>query len=329
MLSNIINALVPELKFGDFTFEHLEHFGAMPWGGTQNLVVHELIGGVRKVSAMGRSDTMITFTGIFEGINARDRAQYINTLRIQAIEQTLTWENFSYQAVIHSFTCSDEGPKWPFTISFLTIQDNTNPVTVAYPAFFDDVIFNYMDLALGIANVVGDPTILTPLNVLNGLFNTFPQRTGPTNTQAQQALQQTNTVISAVQASQSNAVSQFQSITQNTTSSGSTSTQPQSITQNYDQLTPNIELQAQLNQLNAICTIMAKDLTLYISPSDPNKVWVSNGDLFQLAVQYYGDELLWTAIAEANNLYDPIVEGIVQLIIPQNPGTSTGGVLAQ
>lgn len=312
MLTNILKALIPQIKFGDFTFEHVEHFGAMPWGGSQKLVVHELIGGVRRVSAMGRSDMLITFTGIFEGLTARNRAQYINTLRIQATEQTLTWENFSYQAVIHSFTCSDEGPKWPFTITFLTIQDNTSPVTTAYPAFFDDVIFQYMDLALSLADIISDPTILTPLNLLNELINGFPKNTGPTNTQAQAALQQTNTVIAAVQTAQATAVSDYTAASAN-----------------YDTMTSNLELQGNLNQLNAICIIIARNFQLYVSPVDPNTISISNADLFKLAVQYYGDQLLWTVIAEANNLHSPIVPGISNLIIPAKPGTSTGGVLLQ
>lgn len=320
MLSKIKNFLLPELKFGDFTFSHVELIGALPWGGRQKVVVHELIGGVRNVQAMGKSDASITFAGQFRGLTARDRAQFLNTQMVEGTVANLTWENFSYQCLITAFTCSDEGPVWPYTITFLPILDNNNPVTTAYPAFFDDTLFSYMDLALGLANIIADPTILTPLSLLNDMINSFSSSSGsqkgPTNSQAQNAQAQTNVVISAVKASRSTAISSAPPVTGD-------------ITGNYPAIAANTVLQTQLNQLLAVMTIINDNFSYYISPSSGSATTISvqNPDFYRLAVKYYGDHLLWTVIAQANGWYYPRLRGVYQITIPAVPGPSTGGLL--
>jgi len=52
-----------------------------------------------------------------------------------------------------------------------------------------------------------------------------------------------------------------------------------------------------------------------------------NPNLYRVAVTYYGDADLWTTIAQANGLTDPFNNGEFTLLIPPNPGTSTGGIL--
>lgn len=55
-----------------------------------------------------------------------------------------------------------------------------------------------------------------------------------------------------------------------------------------------------------------------------------NPNLYKIAVTYYGDADLWTAIARANNFTDPVIfnPGVTyNLLIPPKPGTSTGGIL--
>ena len=50
---------------------------------------------------------------------------------------------------------------------------------------------------------------------------------------------------------------------------------------------------------------------------------VSSTTLFALAASYYGDALLWTIIAQANNLADPWVNGQATLLVPDlSPGAA-------
>ena len=58
-------------------------------------------------------------------------------------------------------------------------------------------------------------------------------------------------------------------------------------------------------------------------------VTVSGGNLYQLALTYLQDAQQWNRIAQANNLLDPVVNGIVTLKIPAPNPLLTGGVLVR
>lgn len=60
--------------------------------------------------------------------------------------------------------------------------------------------------------------------------------------------------------------------------------------------------------------------------SSPNTVTTAGGNLFQIAQDKYGDATDWAAIAAANGLVDPFIQGVETLTIPPQPG-STGGIL--
>ena len=56
-------------------------------------------------------------------------------------------------------------------------------------------------------------------------------------------------------------------------------------------------------------------------------VTVSGGNLYQIALQQYGDATQWWRIAQANGLTDPNIIGIVTISIPSMTATDTGGIL--
>jgi len=45
-------------------------------------------------------------------------------------------------------------------------------------------------------------------------------------------------------------------------------------------------------------------------------VTVAGGDLYRVALREMGDATLWQAIAQANGLSDPVLRGVVTLVIP-------------
>ena len=55
-------------------------------------------------------------------------------------------------------------------------------------------------------------------------------------------------------------------------------------------------------------------------------VTVAGGNLFQLALQYLGDASQWNRIAQANNLIDPMLNGLVTLQIPSVDPSAGGGI---
>ena len=55
----------------------------------------------------------------------------------------------------------------------------------------------------------------------------------------------------------------------------------------------------------------------YVAATVPAQtVRVSGTNLFQLAMQQFGDALQWTAIAQLNGLIDPWIVGQAALLIP-------------
>lgn len=85
-----------------------------------------------------------------------------------------------------------------------------------------------------------------------------------------------------------------------------------------------VQLLPMLDDLSSVLTRMQRNMVA--ETTDGYRVIQAGGDLYTLAVQAYGDENLWTAIAEANNLTDPMLTGVNSLVIPSSP-IDTGGIL--
>ncbi|MGE4482008.1 hypothetical protein [Acidocella sp.] len=55
-------------------------------------------------------------------------------------------------------------------------------------------------------------------------------------------------------------------------------------------------------------------------------VVVAGGNLFVVAAQYLQDATQWIRIAQTNNLSDPILRGVVTLVIPEVNPAAGGGI---
>ena len=58
-------------------------------------------------------------------------------------------------------------------------------------------------------------------------------------------------------------------------------------------------------------------------------ITVAGGNLFALAAQYLGDATQWLRIAQANGLSDPMLQGLVTLVIPDVDPSAGGGIAIQ
>lgn len=56
-----------------------------------------------------------------------------------------------------------------------------------------------------------------------------------------------------------------------------------------------------------------------------NTITVVGGDLFRIALQQLGDATQWNRIAAANKLNDPVLQGLVTLVLPSVNLTAGGG----
>lgn len=58
-------------------------------------------------------------------------------------------------------------------------------------------------------------------------------------------------------------------------------------------------------------------------------ITVAGGNLFAIAAQQLGDATQWIRIAQLNNLSDPMLVGVVSLVIPPADPGATGGIAQQ
>jgi hypothetical protein len=55
-------------------------------------------------------------------------------------------------------------------------------------------------------------------------------------------------------------------------------------------------------------------------------VTIAGGNLFALAAKYLNDATQWIRIAQANNLSDPVLQGVNTLVIPPLDASAGGGI---
>lgn len=58
-------------------------------------------------------------------------------------------------------------------------------------------------------------------------------------------------------------------------------------------------------------------------------ITIAGGNLFQIAATELNDATQWIRIAQLNNLSDPILSGVVTLLIPNLDPNAGGGIAVQ
>ncbi len=59
------------------------------------------------------------------------------------------------------------------------------------------------------------------------------------------------------------------------------------------------------------------------------RLMIAGGNLFQVAADQLGDATQWLRIAQANSLSDPMLSGVVTLLIPPVNQAAGGGIVQQ
>lgn len=309
------------VKLGDFTFGAFEVPELIGVGGEQQNVVHELIGGGRAVDAMGQRPRELTWSGLFFGAGALDRARFVDQLRAAGNALDLTWSQFAYSVMIRSFHY-DFVHAWrlPYTIALDVIEDRTLPARAAPALTFDAAILGDFNNAQDIAAQINDGPLSDVLDTLDSAIKAV-------STFANAAQSVINTVLVPLQQVQSRVnvlITATGNTVINTTTFGGALATPGGLlnqSQNTGKLAQLYPLQSTLNRIGA-------NLNLINRVPNAITVAVAGGTLFHLAAQYYGDATKWTEIAAANGTTDPIINGSQSLIIPPVQPTAAGGVLS-
>jgi hypothetical protein len=309
------------LKLEDFAFSRFEIPSKINFGGEQRLAVHELVGGARVVDSMGRSDAPIEWSGLFFGEGALLRALYLDGLRIAGKTVTLEWSGFKYDVVVSSFRGDFERVyQIPYRITCTVVQDKVAPLTFLADPGVDQALRTDMLDATATGTGIGDSTLSSLLGTLDATIRTVSNFAKATKTTINSVL----TPVAAVQARVNVLVGSVGNVlNQVTTLGGVIPNNPiaQSASGLLNQVAAMQQL-PQLYQLNAVVGRMSDNLG-----TGTQTVTQAGGNLFAAAQKVYGDATAWTAIAKANSLADPQVNGVVTLNIPTAPNTS-GGVFS-
>lgn len=117
-MSNVI------LTLGGVPFQDMEVPEKISFGGKQRVVTQNLIGGGRVVSALGIDDGSISFSGVFSGSEAVQRAQLLDAARALGAALPLIWDGFFYTVIIERFSAEYQKSNLiPFTIDCAVVSD--------------------------------------------------------------------------------------------------------------------------------------------------------------------------------------------------------------
>ena len=310
------------LTLADLQFSRYEIPSHLSFGGEQALAIHELVGGNRIVDSMGRQDKPLEWSGVFFGDNATDRANYLNWLRIDGSQHTLTWGAYRYQVIIKSVTLDFERfYQIPYSISCVVVYDGTNMPSSSPATPIDSAIGQDLNTANTLTGSIGDGTLSGLMNTLNGAISsvsTFAHAAQSTISSVMTPLQAVQARVSTLIAATGNTIANIATL------GGVLPNNP--IAKNTSTLTGQItgftQMPLLLNLQNATGR-MAVNLNAQAT-SGTSVTTASGSNLFSMASQQYGDPTAWTTIARANNLTDPQLTGIQTVILPASQDNSAG-----
>lgn len=312
------------LTLGDFDFSRAEIPEKINFGGDQHLAKHKLVGGARTIDAMGRDDDAIEWSGLFMGETAELRALYLDGLRIAGTVQRLTWSTFDFDVVVSKFQpVFERYYQIPYKIICEIVADNANPVTFIADPGIDDLIQEDMNSANALGGLIGDGPLSS---VLGGLDGAIRQVSSFANA-AQSTINSVLIPLAAVQSRVKILIASVGNTVINVgTLGGVLPNSP--IAQQSSKLLGQMGAMTQLPQLYGLQSVLGRmGGNLGSIGGGAMKTTTAGGNLFQMAAANYSDPTAWTTLAKANNLTDPMLNGISSVIVPPRPAQSSGGVL--
>lgn len=309
------------LNLGAFQFARFEIPERIPWGGSQRIVKHELVGGTRTLDAMGRSDKQLTWSGLFMGQNATERARFLDTMRAQGADQKLTFGQLAYLVKVAEFDAVYERfYQIPYGISCEVIADLANPVINIAPPSIDSDIKTDLVLALAVSAAIADLT----LNALLAQVQAAIELVSSFANSALSIISGVRSPLAATQARIGVLLGASSAVLGGVSSFGGVVTGA-SIGFSAASLVGQVANMNRMNSLLQLSSVVGRmSANLGAISSSPNQVTTAGGNLFSIAQQQYGDATSWTGIAKANNLTDPFVQGVQTLNIPSTPDQSDG-----
>jgi hypothetical protein len=111
------------LTLGAFSFEGLEAPEHIQLKTKQRLAVHHLGSGASTVDYLGDDCEIVSFRGIFSGLNTADRIRSIDYLRVLGAPQVLSWNSRMLSVIIDLFELDYSSDRWiPYRISCYVVR---------------------------------------------------------------------------------------------------------------------------------------------------------------------------------------------------------------
>jgi len=311
------------LTLGDFAFSRFEIPEKITFGGTQHLAKHEMVGGVRVIDAMGRSDMPLSWSGLFQGESALSRARYLDTLRVNGAALQLAWSELRYLVVISDFQADfHRFYQIPYRITCEVVQDLTIPMNVIANPGIDELIDSDMTTANGLGTDIGDSTLSSTLATLDSAIkgvSSFAKATTATISSVMTPLAAVQSRVKVLIASTGNVIANVGTL------GGIAPNTP--IAQQASKLSSQVAAMTQSPKLYNLQGVLGRMSTnLGTIGGGTKTVTTAGGSLYKISQQQYGDATQWPTLAKANKLSDPQISGIATITVPSVPDNS-GGVL--
>lgn len=324
MRSNILESDTT-VKLGDFAFAGNEVPEHMPFGGKQSLAVHELVGGVRVIDAMGGFDAPIHWSGLFTGPNALSRARQLDAMRRKGAAVDLSWSELKFTVVIESFAADFERfYQIPYQISCLPAKSAAG-APLSGKVNLDGQMRSDMGLVSTLSSAIGNSPLSSAVATLSSAVKSVSDFAKATQSTINGVLQP----LAAVQSQVKTLISSVGNTVANITTLGGVAPfNP--IAQQASKLMGQVSSFTTLPQLYNLQSVLGRMGTnLQTASTTGQTVSTAGGNLFQIAAKQFGDATAWPMIAKANGLIDPQIQGLKTLAIPPAPQGSqpVGGVL--
>jgi hypothetical protein len=324
------------LVLDDFTFSGIEVPEQITFGGEQAMVTHRLVGGAKVIDAMGGFAEPLSWSGMFIGPQALDRARYLDQKRVAGKAVNLRWSELAYNVVIREFHADYQRQyRIPYRIICEVVADLAQPLQSLYQVSMDTLM--NLDAAACVATSAqvasAGPIVATGASTssLSSAMASVNSAISAVSTFATATQTQLNAILKPVAAARTQVGILLASVN-NTLGSVTT----------LGGLLPNNPLSTQVAGLAAQVTaatqqplLMQLDRTLGRIATNASSnyqsskvVTVAGGNLYQIAAQEYGDPTAWTGIARANGLRDPVLPPGVNTIVIPPLKDNAGGVLS-
>ncbi|MEF9481387.1 hypothetical protein [Ralstonia sp. 1B3] len=311
------------LNLGNFQFKELEVPESIPFGGTQKLAMHDLVGGTRVIDSMGAFCGPVEWSGWLLGKDALARARQLDDLRERGASLLLQWSEIYYAVVIRDFRADfQRAYKIPYKITCEVASDLSKFAGSDADQSIDGQIKSDAAAVTDMGSAIGDGTLSGLIDSANAAIDTVASFANAAQSTLSNVLQQVTAVRDRAQALIASANT---TLTKVTTLGGILPNNPvsQQVEKLAGQMTSALNLPV-LVQLDRVAGRMQKNIeSVYKSAKH---VVTVGGDLMKMAAKEYNDAMAWTSLAKANPdlMWDPLVQGVKNLIVPPNKDHAGG-----